>query len=297
MTSPVHFGFNTQTANTNPFQHKIGDSETEIQNKALREFNDMANQLKEVNINVLVLSGRKDLVTPDSIFPNNWFSHHQKGKLIIYPMLTENRRAERQLVELKQLLKTSNISIVEVVDLTRDEKDGMILEGTGSLVLDRQHKVAFAMESPRTTHQEFNKWCQIMGYEGVFFHAYDAKNFPIYHTNVTMSIGEKFAIVCLKSIKDKVERHILENKLENLGKEIISITVDQMSQFCGNILQLLSNDGESIIIMSERAFSGFAEVQRKILQKYGKIISVQVPTIETVGGGSARCMLAEVFAD
>lgn len=287
MISPGHFGFNKQTANTNSFQHEISDSETEVQNKALHEFNEMVDKLKKVNINVLVLSSRKDVVTPDSIFPNNWFSHHQKEKLIVYPMLTENRRAERQVTELKQLLKTSSISVKEVVDLTEDEKDGMILEGTGSLVLDRQHKVAFAMESPRTTHQEFNKWCQIMDYEGVFFHAYDAKNFPIYHTNVTMNIGEKFAIVCLESIRDKVERHYLENKLKKLGKEIISITVDQMSQFCGNVLQLLSNDGESIITMSETAFSGFTETQHKILQKYGKIITVRVPTIEMVGGGSA----------
>lgn len=295
MVSPLHFGFNPQTAATNPFQHKLSDSENHIQQKALKEFRNMVNALKNNGINVLILPSRKNIITPDSIFPNNWFSYHQNGKLIIYPMLAPNRRAERQMSKLKQLLNSAGISVPEVIDLSSDEKNRHFLEGTGSLVLDREHKVTFAMESPRTTKAEFDKWCSMMGYEGIFFRAYDAKSFPIYHTNVTMNIGREFAVVCLESIKNDAERELVENKLKEIGKEIISITVDQMYKFCGNVLQLLTESGESKIVMSETAFNGFTTNQKGILGKYGEIVAVEVPTIEVVGGGSARCMLAEVF--
>lgn len=169
MVSPIHFGFNPQTANTNPFQHTVSGTEIEVQSKAIKEFNCMVTKLREAKIKVLILPSREDILTPDSLFPNNWFSHHQDGKLVVYPMLAENRRAERQLEKLKQLLHISHIPVVEVVDLTNDEKNGQFLEGTGSLVLDRQHKIAFAMASPRTIQHEFDKWCKRMEYTGVFF--------------------------------------------------------------------------------------------------------------------------------
>lgn len=295
MVSPCHFGFNPQTAETNPFQHQPHESKVLIQKKALEEFTKMVDTLKKNGIRVLILPSREDFVTPDSIFPNNWFSHHQNGKLILYPMLAPNRRAERQPARLKSLLNSAGIPVLEVINLSADEKTNYILEGTGSLVLDREHKVVFAMESPRTTKVEFDKWCEMMGYEGVFFKAYDAKNFPIYHTNVTMNIGYDFAVVCLESIKDQNERSLVENKLRTLGKEVVAISVSQMYKFCGNVLQLLSVDGKPKIVMSETACSGFTKTQLKTLKKYGEILAFDVSIIEKVGGGSARCMLAEVF--
>jgi hypothetical protein len=196
---------------------------------------------------------------------------------------------------LENLLKENGIPVSEIVDLTSDEDSGNFLEGTGSLVLDRVNKVAFAMESPRTTKKEFEKWCSLMGYEAIFFDAYDKEGFPIYHTNVTMSIGREYTVVCLESIKDINERKIVEEKLKSLGKEVIELTVDQIYQYCGNTLQVLSQDGSAKIIMSKTAFKGFNNNQLEKLKKYGEIIALDIPEIETVGGGSARCMLAEVF--
>lgn len=295
MVSPLHFGFNPQTAKTNPFQHKTNDAEAEVQRKARFEFDGMVEKLQNVGVRVLILPSRKDVLTPDSIFPNNWFSHHCDGTLVVYPMLTKNRREERQVSALIDLLAASKIPISRVLDLTALENEGFILEGTGSLVLDRTHHVAFSMESPRTTRSAFDAWCKKMKYKGIFFHAYDEKHFPIYHTNVTMNIGDRFAVVCLESIQDTSERNKVESTLTHLGKEVIPITKDQMLQFCGNVLQVLSGDGTKKIVMSETAFSSFTEKQLSLLQKSGEIIAVSVPTIETVGGGSARCMLAEVF--
>jgi hypothetical protein len=295
MVRPNHFGFNPQTAGSNVFQHQVSESEIEVQKKALGEFDNAVKKLEAEGIKVLILESREDAITPDSLFPNNWFSHHSDGKLIIYPMLAPNRRAERQTTVLKELLRKNNINISEVIDLTSDETKGAFLEGTGSLVLDRQNSTAFAMESPRTVKGEFNRWCDLMGYEGIFFDAYDQDGFPIYHTNVTMSIGREYAVVCFDSIKDKADKNIVENKLKDLGKDIIELSIKQIYQYCGNTLQVLSVDGEAKIIMSETAFQGFNYLQLERLRRYGKIITFDIPEIETVGGGSARCMLAEIF--
>ena len=295
MVSPNHFGFNPQTAESNVFQHQVSESEINIQKKALEEFNSAAETLKKNHINVLILPSREDAITPDAVFPNNWFSHHSGGKLVIYPMRAPNRRAERQPQKLKTLLEQNNVKVSEITDLTSDENNGHVLEGTGSLVLDRENKIAFAMESPRTAKEEFNKWCHIMSYEGILFHAYDKEGFAIYHTNVTMSIGREYAVICLDSIKDADEKKVVEEKLKSLGKEIIELSVEQIYKYCGNTLQVSSTDGSSKIIMSKTAFEGFTQNQLEKLQKYGQIITLDIPTIENVGGGSARCMLAEVF--
>lgn len=292
MISPDQFGFNPQTAQTNAFQKRT-DDETQDRNNALSEFWEMVSTLKENGITVLVLPSRDDVVTPDAVFPNNWFSH-QPGTLVIYPMLAPNRRDERQVGNLTNLLATIGVE-PEIVDLSGDEKEGNILEGTGSLVLDRANKVAFAMESPRTTKEEFDKWCSQMGYRGVWFHAYDANDLPIYHTNVVMSVGDGFAVASLETIKDRVEKEMLEKELTANGRELINITREQLNSFCGNILQLKNSQGESKIIMSEAAKAAFTQEQLDTLSKYGDIVAVNIPTIETVGGGSARCMLAEIF--
>lgn len=293
MVSPDHFGFNQETAESNIFQHKVSQSEKETQQKAMQEFKQAVETLESAGLKILTLNSPEEL-TPDAIFPNNWFSHHADGRLVIYPMLAKNRRAERQAENLKNLLIKNGLT-PKIINLTEDENQGHILEGTGSLVLDRENKVAFAMESPRTVKTEFEKWCTIMGYKGVLFHSYDKDGFPIYHTNVTMSVGREYTVICLQSIKNIPERETVSAMLYDLNKEIIELSIEQVYQYCGNTLQVVDAKGNPKIIMSETAKYGFSSNQLKSLEKYGEIVTLDIPTIETVGGGSARCMLAEVF--
>ncbi len=297
MVSPDHFGFNPQTAATDPFQHEekeLGMTGNEVLAAAQSEFENMVRILREHEIEVLVLSSRKNFVTPDAVFPNNWFSHHQEGQLVLYPMLAPNRRQERQVDELLGALKTVGIVNPQIIDFTKDEEKGLILEATGSLVLDRVNKIAFAKESPRTAKEEFDKWCKEMGYEGFFMSTSDYKR-NVYHTNIMMNIGNEFAVVCLDAIDDETKKDELKKKLSELGKELIPITFKQVYSFCGNILELESKKGVRKIVMSETARSSFTSDQLARIGKYGEIVSVEIPTIEKVGGGGARCMMAEVF--
>ncbi|HWY78807.1 MAG TPA: arginine deiminase-related protein [Candidatus Sulfotelmatobacter sp.] len=298
MVRPDHFGFNSQTAKTNPFQHiptTVHKSAAEIRHAAIGEFTKMVEELKQHGIEVSLLPSRLDVTTPDAVFPNNWFSSHHDGKLIIYPILTQNRRSERQIEVLLTLLQQMGVANYEVIDLTKDEENGLFLESTGSMIFDRVHKVAFAMASPRTIKKEFEKWCSLMGYEGVFIQSTEKHTKAVYHTNINMSIGSEFAIVCFEVIEDKAEREKVLNKLEGLGKEVISISFEQVYQFCGNILELSTKSGEKIIIMSETARKAFTQEQRHHLEKYGTIVSFSIPTIEEIGGGGVRCMVAEIF--
>ncbi len=295
MISPDQFGFNPQTAASNNFQHKLDISTHEIQKRALQEFENMVALLRSKGINVLTLPSRKNVITPDAVYPNNWFSHHVGGVLIVYPMLAPNRRLERQIQELKKLLIDNKIPVSKLFDITSHESEGHILEGTGSMVLDRKNKVAFAMASVRTDKQEFDAWCRMMGYEGIFFHAIDSSKFPVYHTNIAMNMAQEFAVVCLESIPDEGERKTVEEKLKAFGKEIVKISVAQIHQYCGNVLQLVSKNGKPLIVMSKTAHDAFTKENREILSKYGELVVAEIPTLEQVGGGSARCMLAEVF--
>lgn len=295
MVSPDQFGYNAETAGSNSFQHESDLPKTRLRNQAMSEFKQMVEQLESEKIRVLVLGSRVGVVTPDAVFPNNWFSHHEDGRLVVYPMMAENRRKERQSHNLKNLLGDAGVNNIQIVDLSSDEAESRILEGTGSMVLDRKNRVAFAMESPRTDRQEFEKWCNIMNYEGIFIHGFDHNDKPIYHTNVAMSVGEKFAVICFDAIKEERERYRIEKKLMDLKKDIIPITRDQMDKFCGNILELSSRDNRRKIVMSKSAYDGFTPSQKTTLKKYGKLVVVNIPTIETVGGGSARCMMAEIF--
>jgi len=294
MISPDQFGFNPETSGSNSFQHIPSQSEIDTRQSALSEFHKTVDTLNAHGIATLVLPSRADVITPDAVFPNNWFSHHQEGALVIYPMLAPNRRAEKQIEPLKGLLAQVDI-VPDVINMSSLEGFGHILEGTGSLVLDREHKVAFATESPRTTREGFDAWLNKMGYDGVFFHADDKSGSPIYHTNVVMSIGEQFAIACLDAIQDPREKGRVADRLEALGKTIIPITTEQMGKFCGNVLQLASDRGEPKIIMSETAYNAFGAGNRQQLERFGDLVAVHIPVIEEVGGGSARCMLAEVF--
>lgn len=293
MVSPDSFGFNHETSFTNLFQNQIEVSEKEIRNHALLEFNQVVEILRAENINVFVSPSRKDIETPDAVFPNNWISTHEGNQIVIYPMLTKNRRSERQLSKVRDLLGFTAQTVVH--DLSYFEEKGFFLEGTGSLILDRKRKVAFAAESPRTSIKVISVFCKTMAYEPVLFHATDHNGKPIYHTNIVMSIGDGFAVICLEAVENDQERKIVINKIEQLGLEKIEITRDQMRNFCGNILELKSKNGQNKIVVSQTALDAFSKKQKEALQKYAKFVPISIPTIEKVGGGSARCILTEIF--
>lgn len=297
MTRPDHFGFNPQTAGTNPFQHtpeSIHENGEEVRKAAIVESERMIEKLRQNDIEVLVLTS-PDHITPDAIFLNNWFSHHEDGKLVFYPMLAPNRRLERQQAKLVDLLRTVGIIEPEIIDLTHDEDNGLILEATGSMVLDRVHKVAFAMASTRTIKEEFDKWCEMMGYEGVFINSTKHHKGEVYHTNLNMCVGSQFVVVCLEVIESEEEKEILRKKIKDLGKELIEISLDQVYKFCGNILELTTKKKRKIVVMSETARRAFTQAQKEQLEKYVEIVSFDISLIEEVGGGGVRCMIAEIF--
>lgn len=296
MVSPKNFKFNQETAKSNSFQKELNISN----DTALHEFSSMVDTLRNNNIRVLVMPSRQDVETPDSIFPNNWFSIHATDKLtekvlVLYPMFTKNRRNEIQVDNLINLLKKEKIGINKIVDLSTYTNESMFLEGTGSLVLDRENKIAYAAISPRTNQSMVNIFAEKMNYKPFTFHSFDQNNQLIYHTNVVMSVGSHFAVVALDSISEKEKRDALIKQLKINNKEIVSITLEQLKNMAGNIIEVKSTDGKSNIIMSESAYNAFTPQQRDILSKYGYLLKVNVKNIETVGGGSARCMVAEIF--
>lgn len=298
MVRPDHFSFNAQTAQTNVFQQKPTDEQGTRKN-ALLEFEAMVAVLQSAGIVVEVLSSVTNALTPDAVFPNNWFSHHQDGgktQLVVYPLLAVNRRAERQVQAVQAILSRYN-QHPEIIDISNNEDAGRILEGTGSLVLDRKNHVAYAMQSERTHEELFLQWCEFFGYEPVFFHAYDEQHRPIYHTNVALSVGSDFAVVGLDAISEESERSFVVEKLIASGKRIINVSQQQLSSFCGNILQVRSTSGAPKIVLSETAYNAYKPAQLQDLQKSGELVVVSIPTIERVGGGSARCMMAEIFVD
>jgi hypothetical protein len=297
MVSPDTFGYNTETAVSNTFQNKPGDDIEGVRKKAGYEFKQMVKTLQQNGIGVFQAGHDSEEDLPDAVFPNNWFSTHEGGKVILYPMLTANRRLERDKDMLEAIIDSAGGKITELIDLSPYENEGLVLEGTGSLVLDRMNNAVFAIESERTSEILFGRYCDMMDVpesRRVFFHANDKRGIPIYHTNVIMSIGEGFAVICDECINNS-DRPVVLSALESLGHEVITITFDQMSNFCGNILNLKNNDGESIIVISERAKKNFRQEQLTKLQKYGRIVDVYIDTIETIGGGSARCMIGEIF--
>lgn len=298
MISPDDFQFNAEAAKTNLFENKP-ETDTGVTQSAMKEFNDMVKTLRAADVEVITTPSRADVKTPDAVFPNNWFSLHktqdEKNILVLYPMLTINRRAERRPDLLKEKLKSHNFNIDQVVDLTHFEKQNLALEGTGSMVLDRQNQIAFVSLSPRTNKQISMEFCKQLKYRPIFFHSYDQNKHLIYHTNVMMSMGEKFVVVCLESISNKQEKESLVLELKKLKKEIINIDFNQMNNMCGNILELNTKDNNKIIVMSKTAYNRFTNKQKEQLEKFGKIVPVDIPVIENIGGGSARCMIAEIF--
>lgn len=290
MIQPCNFGYNQETAVNNSFQQVV---EGDIQQKALAEFNSMVELLHDNDLHVTVVKDSPLPFTPDSIFPNNWISFHENGNLFLYPMFAPNRRAERKPAVVESI--SHKYIVNEIVDLSPAEANARFLEGTGSMVLDRENKIAYACLSPRTNSELLNQFCDIAGYSQVSFSAADKNRDPIYHTNVMMCIGKTFAVICLDAIPDAVERNRLIDSLSNTKKEIIEITVDQMNHFAGNMLQVINIKAELLLVMSSQAFNALTADQIKKLQHHNRILHAPLDTIEAAGGGSARCMIAEIF--
>lgn len=290
MIRPVAFKFNEQTAGNNKFQQASDDRDVHMQ--ALSEFDGFVNLLRTNGVDVTVVDDTLQPETPDSIFPNNWVSFHDSGEVILYPMFSENRRAERRHDILEKL--GENFILKKITDLSTEEARDIFLEGTGSLVLDRDAKIAYACLSYRTNAIALEKFCAATGYSAVVFNAIDANGFPIYHTNVMMCVGDRFAVVCLESIPDEQERDKLTGSFKATGKELITISFDQMNHFAGNMLLVSNDKGENLLVMSEQAFLSLEPQQVDSLLAFAKIIYAPLYTIEKNGGGSARCMLAEV---
>ena len=291
MVKPVKFGFNHETALNNAFQQEGYDKNA--QENALEEFNIYVSMLQTAGIDVIVSTDTPDPATPDSIFPNNWFSTHADGTLVLYPMFARNRRLERK-EEVLSLIR-QNFSIKKIVDLTHYEQQGHYLEGTGSMILDRDSKVAYVCRSPRSSEVVLEEFATQLGYKAVLFTATDKNGAQIYHTNVMMSVGTGYAIICPESITNDLEREIVINSLKQSGRRIIELTQEQISEFAGNMLELRSGHSEKILVMSLHAFNSLTGAQKVDLASFYKIIAPDLNYIELNGGGSARCMLAEIF--
>ncbi len=294
MVRPAHFGFNAQTATNNAFQTNDESISPEaVQHRALEEFDGFVNRLRDAGVQVIVVDDTADPVKPDAIFPNNWVSFHDNGLVITYPMYAPNRQLERREDVIAML--AAHFRISERIHLEGWETRQHYLEGTGSMILDRPNQLVYACVSPRTHKEALNEFCRLIGYEPVAFRATDAKDQEIYHTNVMMALGETLAVICLDSIADAQERAMVEARLKDTGKAIIAISLEQMAAFAGNMLQVRSKSGETILVMSEQAYQSLTPAQVADIEKHTKILYSPIPTIETFGGGSARCMMAEVF--
>ena len=294
MVRPASFQFNYETAVSNAFQKSLeGLTPEEIKQKAVEEFDGYVEKLRANKINVIVIQDTAEPAKPDAIFPNNWISMHEDGTAILYPMNTLNRRLERRPEIVDELQKTFIINNVR--DLSELENKDIFLEGTGSIIFDHINKIGYACLSPRTDKNTFVSFCEKLQYEAVYFYSADEHDNLVYHTNVMLTIGDFFAVICSESIKDKSEHVFVKEKLENTGHEIIDITFDQMNAFAGNMLQVQNTDGKTFLIMSETALKSLTTQQISQIEKYTAILSVSIPTIETIGGGSARCMLAEIY--
>lgn len=298
MIRPVAFRMNEQTAVNNYYQKVLdGLSPETVNAKAQEEFDTFVQKLKTVGVNVIVVDDTDSPDTPDSIFPNNWISFHENGDVALYPMFAENRRAERR-EEILDLLEDKGFAIDNIVDYTEAEDDGFFLEGTGSLLLDRANGKAYCALSPRADEELMIEFCEDFDMGPVIFEAYQTVNGNrelIYHTNVMMCLGETFAVICADCIDDKTERKMVLENLKKDGKEIILITEDQVNNFAGNMLEVRGSDDRRLLIMSTAAHQSLTKDQISKLEKHATIISSSLDTIEACGGGSARCMMAEIF--
>jgi len=290
---PSNFIFNPETAASNTFQNEVKESRDTIMKKVFNEFEEFAAMLKSRGVNVFVFDDTQYPEKPDAVFPNNWVSFHSDGTVILYPMFAPNRRHERRQDIIDSLKK--DFQVTNLLDLSAYEKENRFLEGTGSIVFDHQNKMAYACLSPRTDKELFDKVCDYLRYKPVCFHAHDKGGKEIYHTNVMMCIGENFSVICLDSISDKKERELVFESLANTRHQIIDITFEQMNNFAGNMLAIQFNDNKGILALSQSSFNSLTAAQKNEIEKYCELVPLSIKTIETIGGGSARCMIAEVF--
>lgn len=295
MIEPIAFGYNAQTAENNYFQ--VEQKGTEVQERALAEFNRFVAALESHKINVIRVKDTLVPHTPDSIFPNNWISFGSDGTVVLYPMFAENRRAERRM-DILDIIKEQGFDVRHVDDRTDSEAKDLFLEGTGSIIFDHDNRLAYGSVSLRLDDALFRTFCDDYGYQAVVFHSFQTcgdERLPIYHTNVMMCVADRFAVICLDCIDDLEERKLVEAQLVKSGKEIVEISEAQMQSFAGNMLQVQNEDQQSFLVMSGSAYRSLTAAQISQIEAYSQIIHADLETIETNGGGSARCMLAEVF--
>lgn len=295
MVRPAAFGFNEETAANNYFQSNPDISKEELQQRALTEFDLMVQTLRSHDINVLVIEDTKEPAKPDAIFPNNWLSTSPNGVVAVFPMYAPNRRKEKRDEILEQL--AAAFIIRDVQDWSEYEAEGRFLEGTGSMVMDNDNKMIYACVSERTSLSVLEKYAATNGYQAIVFLATDKNGMPVYHTNVAMTLGESFCVLCEEAIEEEWELIAVRQLLESTNHIIIAITREQMHCFAGNMLEVKNNKGENILILSQTAFNSLRKEQRQMLEAYATLLPIAVPTIEEVEGGSVRCMMAEVFLE
>ncbi len=293
MIRPASFGYNAETAASNVFQDNVSLSEKEVQKKAIQEFDAFAEQLRSHQIDVLVIEDTPAPPKPDAIFPNNWFCTLPDGTVATFPMFAANRRIEVRS-DLIQTLR-DNFIISNVEDWTVYDAENLYLEGTGSMIIDHQNKIIYACLSPRTDKTLLAQFCEAHNYTPFTFFSKDDNDTDVYHTNVIMHLGEGYAVICLSSIKDESERDAVIASLQNTGHDIIDITMQQVHKYAGNMLQVANQKGELFTVLSQSAFACLSNEQKEQLQRLTTLLPVKIPTIETVGGGSVRCMMAEIF--
>ena len=296
MIRPASFRMNEETAVNNYFQRETQLDPRMVVGAAQREFDEFVALLRAKGVNVIVVEDIKENDTPDALFPNNWISMHEDGKVGLYPMFAENRRRERR-EDILDILEENGFEISEVIDYSSAEEEEVFLEGTGSLILDRENGIAYCALSDRADEELLIEFCEDFEYTPIIFGAYQSaenKRLPIYHTNVMMCVADRFAVICLDSIDDKKERKAVKEQLKSNGKTIVAITEKQMHEFAGNMLQVKATNGP-VLVMSDRAYRSLQPDQIKTLESFGPIIHPKLDIIETCGGGSARCMMAEIF--
>ena len=297
MVRPANFSSNKETIETNKFQNDITpDSKNNIQAQALSEFDKMVNLLRDHEISVVDIDDIKELENTDAVFPNNWVSFHQDNTVVLYPMMARSRRTEKRYDILEYLTKYQSFKIDRVIDMSYLEEENLFLEGTGSMIFDRVNKTVFACKSSRTSLEALEIFCRDMGYNPIVFEAI-IDDYPIYHTNVMMSLGKNTAFLCSESIKDEADSLLIKNYFRDLEKNIIEISPQQMNNFAGNVIEVENTKGVSHIIMSEKAYQALDHKQLDSINSVSNIIAIPLETIERYGGGSARCMVAEIFLE
>ena len=297
MVRPANFSSNKETIETNKFQNDLtADLKENTQNQAVREFDKMVKLLRDHGISVIDIDDIQELENTDAVFPNNWVSFHQDNTVVIYPMMARSRRSEKRYDILEYLTKYQSFKIDRIIDMSYLEEENLFLEGTGSMIFDRVNKTVFACKSSRTSLEALEIFCKDMGYKPIVFDAI-IDNYPIYHTNVMMSLGKKTAFLCSESIKDKADNLLIKNYFKDLEKNIIEISPEQMNNFAGNVIEVENGKGESHIIMSDSAYKALDHKQLDSISSVANILTIPLRTIERYGGGSARCMVAEIFLE